>query len=91
MIGAPFSTLARACVLVALTSARIAVANPFFLEETELVASDLLHGDRFGDAIAMHRDKVIVGTWLKEGGRVAAPVDPARVERLRRVFDAVRA
>ncbi len=33
-------------------------------------------------------DGAIVGTALKEGGQVLAPVDPARVARLRAAFDA---
>ena len=35
-------------------------------------------------------DGAIVGTWLKEGGRVGAPVDPRRVERLRAAADRAR-
>jgi membrane complex biogenesis BtpA family protein len=37
-----------------------------------------------------HADGAIVGTSLKRGGRVAEPVDPERVARLRSAFDAVR-
>ena len=43
------------------------------------------------DLVAATRDQVagwIVGTWAKRGGRVAAPVDPARVKRLARARDA---
>jgi len=36
-------------------------------------------------------DGAIVGTSLKQGGRVAEPVDPRRVERLRRAFDTLAA
>lgn len=35
-------------------------------------------------------DGAIVGTALERGGRTAEPVDPARVERMRRAFDALR-
>jgi membrane complex biogenesis BtpA family protein len=38
-----------------------------------------------------HADGAIVGTALKHGGRVSAPVDPERVQRMRRALDAVRA
>jgi uncharacterized protein len=36
-------------------------------------------------------DGAIVGTALERDGRTAEPVDPARVERMRRAFDALRA
>ena len=35
-----------------------------------------------------HADGAIVGTSLKRGGRVAEPVDLARVAKLRKLFDA---
>jgi membrane complex biogenesis BtpA family protein len=36
-------------------------------------------------------DGAIVGTALERDGRTAEPVDPARVERMRRAFDSLRA
>ena len=40
-------------------------------------------------ALLRHADGAIVGTSLKHGGDVRAPVDPARVARLRAAFDAL--
>lgn len=37
-------------------------------------------------ALLEHADGAIVGTWLKEDGDVARPVDPERVAALRRLF-----
>ena len=39
------------------------------------------------DELLRHATGAIVGTSLKEDGRVERPVDPARVARLRRAFD----
>ncbi|MAF65948.1 MAG: phosphorybosylanthranilate isomerase [Planctomycetes bacterium] len=38
-----------------------------------------------------HADGAIVGTWLKRGGRIDGPVDPARVRKLREGMDALAA
>jgi len=51
----------------------------------------LLVGSGLTDAncerLLEHADGAIVGSWLKRGGDVAEPVDPERVERLRRKLD----
>ena len=46
--------------------------------------------ERNTHALLSHADGAIVGTSLKRGGEVREPVDAARVERLRRAFDAVK-
>lgn len=43
--------------------------------------------DQNAAALAGAADALIVGTWLKQGGDWQAPVDPARVRRLRHVLD----
>ncbi len=42
------------------------------------------------DGLRGRADGVIVGTWLKRGGRVHEPVDEARVRTLRAALDGVR-
>jgi membrane complex biogenesis BtpA family protein len=56
------------------------------LSGTPLWIGSGLDADNAARLLAM-ADGAIVGTALKEGGRVSQPVDPRRVERLRRAFD----
>jgi len=63
--------------------------SPALLEEVRSAAGEgrVLIGsgldpDR-AEALAPLADGAIVGTWLKEGGDVRAPIDPARVRMLR--------
>lgn len=46
--------------------------------------------EKNAEALLAHASGAIVGTALKRGGRVDEPVDVARVERLRRLFDALK-
>ena len=40
--------------------------------------------------LARHCDGVVVGTWLKDGGRVEAPIDPERVRQMSGVLRRLR-